>query len=77
MILGGELVVKSCVTLGTPWSVVCQAPLSMGFPRQEFQSGLPFTSPADLPDRGIKPRSPAMQAIFCIAGRFFTIRVIW
>ena len=57
MILGGGLVTKSCVTLGTPWTVACQAPLSMGFPRREYQSGLPFTSLAGLPDAGIKTRS--------------------
>ena len=51
---------------GTPWTVVCQAPLSMGFPRQEYWSGLPFPSPGDLPDPGIKPASPAL------AGGFFT-----
>ena len=39
-----------------------QAPLSMGFPRQEYWSGLPFPSPGDLPDSGIKPASPAWQA---------------
>jgi len=39
-----------------------QAPPSMGFSRQEYLSGLPFPSPADLPDPGIKPRSPALQA---------------
>ena len=76
MILGGGLVTKSCVTLGTPWTVACQAPLSMGFPRQEYQSGLPFTSLAGLPDSGIKTRSSALQAISCIAGRFFTNRAI-
>ena len=47
---------------GTPWTVACQAPLSMGFSRQEYWSGLPFPSPWDLPDLGIKPRSPALQA---------------
>ena len=40
-----------------PWTVACQAPLSMGFPRQECWSGLPFPSPGDLPDPGIDPRS--------------------
>ena len=45
---------------------VCQAPLSVGFHRQEYWSGLPFPSPGDLPHPGIKPRSPAL------AGRFFT-----
>ena len=49
-----------------------QAPLSMGFSRQGNWSGLPFPSPGDLPDPGIKLRSPAPQAFFCIAGRFFT-----
>ena len=44
----------------TPWSVAYQAPLSMGFPRQEYWSGLPFPSPGDLADPGIKPRSPAL-----------------
>ena len=43
------------------WIVACQAPMSMGFPRQEYWSGLPFTSPRDLPDPGVKPRSPALQ----------------
>ena len=40
----------------------CQAPQSMGFSRQDYWSGLPFTSPRDLPDPGIEPRSPALQA---------------
>ena len=39
-----------------------QAPPSMGFPRQEYWTGLPFPSPGDLPDPGIKPRSPTLQA---------------
>ena len=46
----------------TPWTVACQAPLSMGFSKQEYWSGLPFPSPADLPDPGTEPRSPALQA---------------
>ena len=46
----------------TPWTVAYQAPPSMGFSRQEYWSGLPFPSPGDLPDPGIKPRSPAFQA---------------
>ena len=45
----------------TPWTVAYQAPPSMGFSRQEYQSGLPFPSPGDLPDPGIKPGSPAFQ----------------
>ena len=46
----------------TPWTLTCQAPLSMGFFRQEYWSGLLFTSQKDLPDPGIEPRSPALQA---------------
>ena len=45
----------------TPQTVAHQAPLSIGFSRQEFWSGLPFPSPEDLPDPGIEPRSPALQ----------------
>ena len=44
------------------WTIAHQAPLSMGFPRQDYWSGLPFPSPGDLPDRGIEPGSPALQA---------------
>ena len=46
----------------TPWTVAYQAPPSMGFSRQEYWRGLPFPSPGDLTDPGIKPRSPALQA---------------
>ena len=46
----------------TPWTVAYQAPLSMEFSRQEYWSGLPFPSPGDLPDPGIKPRTPTLQA---------------
>ena len=46
----------------TPWTVARQAPLSMGFPRQEYWSGLPFPPPGDLPDPGIEPESPAFEA---------------
>ena len=53
---------QSCPTLVIPWTVACQAPLSMGFSRREYWSGLPFLSPEDLPDPGIEPRSPALQA---------------
>ena len=53
------LVTKLCLT---PWTVACQASLSMGFSRQEYWSGLPFLSPGDLPDPGIEPGSPALQA---------------
>ena len=46
----------------TPWTVARQAPLSMGFSRQEYWSGLPFPSPGDPPNPGIEPRSPELQA---------------
>ena len=59
---GGCLVAKVCPTLVTPWTPVHQAPLSMGFPRQENWSGLPFPSPGDLPHPGIESASPALQA---------------
>ena len=46
----------------TPWTVAYQVPTTMGFSRQEYWSGLPFPSPGDLPDPGIEPRSPTLQA---------------
>ena len=46
----------------TPWTVAHQAPLSMGFSRQEYWSRLPFPSPGDLPNPGIEPGSPTWQA---------------
>ena len=46
----------------TPWTVASQAPPSMGFSRQECWSGLPFPSPGDLPDLGLEPGPPALQA---------------
>ena len=57
---GDGLVAKSCSTLATPWTVAHQAPLSMGFPRQEYWNGLPFLSPANLPNPGIEPESPTL-----------------
>ena len=48
-------------SFATPWTVARQAPLSMGFSRQEYWSELPFPSQGDLPDSGIKPTSPALQ----------------
>ena len=56
----------SCPALVSWWFVAHQAPLSMGFFRQEHWSGLPFPNQGDLPDPGIEPASPAL------AGRFFT-----
>ena len=59
---GCDLVPKLCRTLPTSWTVVHQASLSMGFSKQEYWSGLPFPSPGDLPDPGIKPAFPALQS---------------
>ena len=53
---------QKCLTLATLWTVAHQAPLSMGFPRQEYWSGLPFPPPGDLPHPGIELTSPALQA---------------
>ena len=62
-----KMLLFSCsVGSAIPWTVACQAPLSMGFPRQEYWSGFPFPSPGDLPDPAIKHMSPAL------AGGFFT-----
>ena len=59
--------VLSCVQIfGDPMDCNLQAPLSMGFPRQDYWSGLPFPPPGDLPNLGIEPVSPAL------AGEFFT-----
>ena len=59
---GGGLVPQLCLTLTAPWTVAPQAPLSMGFSRQEYWSGLPFPSPGDPPKTGIEPGSPKLQA---------------
>ena len=61
-------VAKLCPTLWPPGTVALQAPLSMGFPRQEYQSGLPFPSPEDLPYPGIEPVSLVSPVL---AGRFY------
>ena len=67
MMYGSDgLVTKLCLTLATPWTVACQAPLSMGFSRQEYYSGLPFPSPGDLPN----PRTESVS--FALAGGFYT-----
>ena len=58
----------------TPWTVSHEAPLSMEFSRQEYWSRLPFPTPGDLPDLGIKPMSLAFPAL---AGRFFTASATW
>ena len=69
-------------SLQPQWTVAHQAPLSMGFSRQEYWSGLPFFSPRDLPDPGIEPRFPALQADICVcvwreAGLNFSLLLIF
>ena len=56
------LVAHSCTTLCDPMDCTPQAPVSMGFSRQEHWSGLPCPSLGDLPEPGVEPRSPALQA---------------
>ena len=58
----------------TPWTIVCQAPVSMGFSRQEYQSGMPFPSPEDLPDPGFE--LPSLMSL-ALAGGFFTTHATW
>ena len=60
VVVGGGLVAKLCLTLVTPWTVVCQALLSIGFSWQEHWSELPFSSPGDLPNPGIDPESSTL-----------------
>ena len=60
---GAKVKLLSCIRIfANPWTVAHQAPLSMGFSRQEYWSGLPFPSPENFPDPGIESRSPALQA---------------
>ena len=61
---------QSCSLFVTPRTAACQAPLSMGFPRQEYWRGLPFPSPGDLPDPGIEPAFPASPVL--VDGVFIT-----
>ena len=58
------LVAKSCWILEMPWTASHQAPLSMGFPRQDYWSGFPFPSPGERSDPGIEPVSPALAGGF-------------
>ena len=58
----------------TPWTVACQSPLSMEFPRQEYWSELLFPTPEDLPNPWIEPTSPES---FVLTGRFFTTSATW
>ena len=63
-----------CLTLVAPWTVACQVPLSMGFSKQEYWSELPFPTPGDLPDPGIKHESLVSPAL---AGGLFTRRELF
>ena len=65
---------QSCPTLATLWTVARQAPLSKGFSRQEYWSGLPHPPPGDLPDPGTEPASLVSPVL---AGRFLTTSVTW
>ena len=62
-------IAKSCLTLCNPIGCSHQTPLSMGFSRQKYWSGLPFSPPGHLPNPGVEPMSPAC---FALAGGFFT-----
>ena len=63
---GKRVTAQSCPTFVAPWTIACQAPLSMEFSSREYWNALLFPPPGDLPDPGIKPMSPALP------GRFFT-----
>ena len=63
------LYAQTCLTPCDPWIVACEAPLAMKFSRQEYWSQLPFPTPGNLPNPGIKPVSPVSSTL---AGRFFT-----
>ena len=67
------LVILPCL-FETPWAAACQTPLSVGFSRQEYWSGLPCSPPGGLPDPGIKPTSLMSPAL---AGVFFTASATW
>ena len=58
--------VKDVLLFAAPWNVAHQAPVSLGFSRQEYRSGLPMPSPGDLPDPGIEHGAPALQVDSCI-----------
>ena len=61
-LMGTQLLLSCIQPFETPWTVARQAPLSLGFPRQEDWSGLPFPSPGERPNPGIEPTFPAWQA---------------
>ena len=61
---GGGLVLKLCLTFVIPWTVACQAPLPIGFSRQEYWSGLPFSPLGDLPDLGMQVSPIGRQILY-------------
>jgi len=69
-----DYVLSHVLLFVTPWTVDRQAPLSMGFSRQEYWSGLPFPTPRDLLDSGTEPMSLVSPAL---AGRLFTTSATW
>ena len=66
---------QSCPIFETPWTVACQASLSMEFCRQEYWSGLPFPTLGNFPDLGIEPES--LRSSPALGGRFFATSTIW
>ena len=75
----GGLVAKLCLTLLTPWTMACQTPVPMGFPRQEYWNELPFPSPGDLTDPGIKPvflLSPALLVDLHLQSHLESLRYV-
>ena len=73
---GGGVVTQSCPTLCNPMDVACQAPLSMGFPRQEYWSGYPLPSLGELPDPGTEIWSPLLQIEDSTADRGLCMQVL-
>ena len=69
---GGGGLAESCLTLATTWTVACQTSLSMGFPRQEYWSELPFPSPGALPDPGFESVSLIVLSPVLAGGYFST-----
>ena len=68
VLTGGGLVAKLCPTLANPWTVALQVPLSMGFSRQEYWTGLPFPSPGIFLTQGLKPGlSLCRQILYCLS----------
>ena len=73
---GSVLVAQLCLTVCNPMDLACQAPLPVGFPRQEYWSGLPFPSPEDFPDPGTESGSVALQADSLLSDPLLSVHVI-